>query len=95
MNFAEIYRKSEPIHELTQHITMSQTISLQHVSARNYIVGSLDFDGCWSFSGEPAFHATVAHAKHEAERLARNNPGKAYVYVKLAGAVLVNGVSEF
>jgi hypothetical protein len=74
---------------------MSQLKSLQNVSARNYIVGSIDTYGRWSFSGEPTFHATETEAKREAERLARTNTGKAYVYVKLAGAMLVNGVSEF
>lgn len=86
---------TEPIHELTQHTTMSQTKALQNVSARNYIVGSIDTYGRWSFSGEPAFHGTETEAKREADRLARITPGKAYVYVKLAGALVTSQVTEF
>ena len=87
--------QTEPIHELTQHIIMSRTSALQHISARNYIVGSVDFDGYWSFAGKPVFHATEADAKRECDRLARANSGKAYVYVKLAGAMVTNQVTEY
>lgn len=75
--------------------TMSQTSALQSVSARNYIVGSIDFGGYWSFAPKPVFHATESEAKRECDRLARANIGKAYVYVKLAGALVTNQLTEY
>ncbi len=87
--------ESEPIHELTQHITMSKTKSLQHVTARDYIVGCIDTHGRWNFSCAPTYHNTESEAKREAESWARKNPDNAYVYVKIAGAMMINQITEF
>lgn len=85
------------IFELTQleNNTMTQNDSLSRVANRNYIVGSIDDLGRFSFSSEPKFHANEADASREARRLALANPVKAYVYVELSGAYVVGGLTAY
>lgn len=59
------------------------------VQRREFIVGSLDDKGQFSFSATPAFHKNETLALLECERLAKLNPGKAYIAVRLSGGRLV------
>ena len=59
------------------------------VQRREFIVGSLDDKGQFGFSATPAFHKTETLALAECERLAKLNPGKAYIAVRLSGGRLV------
>ena len=67
----------------------NQEIALDNVRNGVYIIGSIDVHGSISFSANPAVHQTAALARQEAARLARANPGKAFVFVKMSGAELV------
>lgn len=69
--------------------------ALDAVSSRNYIVGSINPEGMWSFSASPVVHYTEQAAKQEALRLARIYPGKVFVYTQLRGAVQVAGIKEY
>jgi hypothetical protein len=66
--------------------------ALGDVQLRKYIVGSIDQNGSFSISTMPATHSTLQLALAEAERLARVNPGKAYVAMHLAGAKIANSI---
>lgn len=49
--------------------------------------------GCATFVDCPKVaHATIEAAKNEAERLARQNPGKRFAVVELCGTVEVNNL---
>ena len=59
------------------------------VRNRYWIVGSIDENGNFSFSSKPATHPSESSAMSEAGRLAKANPGKAYIAVRFVGGVLV------
>ena len=66
-----------------------QEIALANVRNGKYIVGSIDIEGGLSFSAFPATHDTPQTARTECARLAKLHPGKAFTFVKFAGAELV------
>lgn len=68
---------------------MSQNNALINVSARNYIVASVDKDGLFSMSSRPMFHNSLDSAMKECARLAEAAPGKAYVACHFSGGALV------
>jgi len=71
---------------------------LQNVRSRNFIVVSMSEDGTFSMSKNPVGHPTQASANAERARLAKLNPGTAYVSMQFLGGSLVPrivGVAEF
>ena len=66
-----------------------QDIALDSVRQGLFIVGSIDINGAVSFSTNPIVHNNAHAARAESKRLAAMNPGKAFIFVKLAGAELV------
>lgn len=66
-----------------------QEIALANVRNGKYIVGSIDIERGLSFNSNPATHDTPQTARTECARLAKMYPGKAFVFVKMAGAELV------
>jgi len=76
--------------EGTQIYTMSkQLTALNQIREGGFIVGSIDTNGTVSFSSAPRIHSTSIEARTECKRLAATQPGKAFIFVKLAGAELV------
>jgi hypothetical protein len=70
--------------------TMSkQMMALDQIREGGFIVGSIDANAIISFSGVPRIHTTATDARTECKRLAAMYPGKAFIFVKLAGAELV------
>ena len=70
--------------------TMSkQMLALDQVRQGGFIVGSIDDNASVSFSSTPRIHNTAQEARTECKRLATAQPGKAFIFVKLAGAELV------
>lgn len=65
------------------------TSALAAVRRREWIVGSLDEKGSFSFSPNPATHPTEISAVAEANRLAAINPGKAYIAVRFTAGRMV------
>lgn len=57
-----------------------------------YIIGTRN-GANFSFSATPRVHPNEKEAKAEAERLAKSNPGKRFVVVKLVGSVVASGVN--
>ena len=57
----------------------------------SYIIGSVTGESV-SFATTPKVHLSKTDAQAEAERLARANPGKEFILVKVEGRVKVNGV---
>lgn len=54
-----------------------------------FMIGSVDTQGVVSFSPNPVLHPTTETARAECKRLAMNNPGKAFIFVKVSGAELM------
>lgn len=59
------------------------------IKAGKFIVGSFTEQSGLSFSEKPVTHDTAIEARTECKRLAKLNPGKLFVFVKLAGAELL------
>ena len=73
----------------TNKENMTQAKMLEMVRSNVLIVGSIDSQGLFSVSGNPAFHYSAQTARAECSRLASLNPGKAFIFMKLAGAELM------
>lgn len=73
----------------TKQNMSKQQIALDQVRSGGYLVGSIDAGAAVSFSTYPRIHETPADARAECKRLAAQNPGKAFIFVKLAGAELI------
>ena len=56
------------------------------IKARRYIVGSLSATGEVSFAVHPTTHASASDARSECARLAKENPGRTFLFVQLVGA---------
>jgi len=93
-DYTEVFYKDtskEPINELTN--IMNDTLKTQAqftvaVKRNNFIVGSVSAEGTLSFSANPTVHVSASLARQECARLARNNPGKLYIFVQFAGGEL-------
>lgn len=59
------------------------------IGNRLYMVGSLDVNGVVSFSSQPVYHASEVSAKDECIRLAKSNPGKNFMYVRILGGAML------
>lgn len=71
---------------------------LRNVRDRNFIVVSMQEDGSFSMSKAPVAHRTSASANAERVRLAKLNPGTAYITMQFQSGSLVPrvvGVAEF
>lgn len=71
---------------------------LRAVRDRSFIVISMSEDGTFSMSKNPVPHSTSASANAERLRLAKLNPGTAYITMQFQGGSLVPrvvGVAEF
>ena len=66
-----------------------QMTALDQIRQGGFIIGSVDTEGKISFSPNPIVHYGEQPARTECKRLAIQNPGKAFIFVKLAGAELV------
>jgi hypothetical protein len=66
-----------------------QMLALDQVRIGGFIVGSIDENASVSFSSIPRIHETATDARTECKRLAASQPGKAFIFVKLAGAELI------
>lgn len=55
------------------------------VKGSNYIVGSFTEGQGISFTAFPAVHYSAQAARNECKRLAKSNPNKTYIFVKLMG----------
>lgn len=64
----------------------SQEMAVDAIRNGNYIVGFVSSDGTVSFAIHPAIQVTNGFARAECARLAKLNPGKMYVFVKVMGA---------
>ena len=82
------FQFKEPGKQMEQ-IMSKQMTALDQVRQGGYIVGSIDANATVSFSGTPRIHNTTQEARLECKRLAASQPGKAFIFVKLAGAELV------
>lgn len=82
----------EPINELenmnTKLVTQDNFINAIKGSNR-YIVGSVDSAGTLSFAQNPAYHTSTVDARAECKRLAKQYPGKLYIFVGLQGGEMV------
>lgn len=67
---------------------MSQSNALSQVSARKFIVGTVDTNGYFSVSSRPFFHPSMSDALAESKRLAVKYPGKAFVPMQLVGGAM-------
>jgi hypothetical protein len=67
----------------------TQADAINAIRNQHYIVGSVSAQGSFSFSATPVVQYTVADARQECKRLANQNPGKLFVFVKLQGAELI------
>lgn len=75
-----------------------ETLAINDVRARKWIVGSLSENGNFSISATPVRHDTRDSADREATRLASINPGTAYIVMQFVGGRLVPkvvGVQSF
>ena len=94
-HFAQYVLRSdvEPINELKNIMNNekinTQACAINHTRNGRYIVGSVSTSGSLSFAENPAVQYTAADARTECKRLARLNPGKLFIFVKLSGAELV------
>lgn len=71
---------------------------LRAVRDRSFIVVSMSEEGAFSMSKNPVVHPTSASANTERLRLAKLNPGTAYITMQYQGGSLVPrvvGVAEF
>ena len=71
---------------------------MRNVRDRNFIVVSMQEDGTFSMSKNPVAHPNSTSANSERVRLAKLNPGTAYITMQFCGGSLVPrvvGVAEF
>lgn len=72
---------------------MSQALALQNVKSRKYVIGTVDDKGYFSISSRPFFQGNEQDAKRECDRLATQNPGKAFIYMQLSGGSMLPAVT--
>lgn len=70
-------------------ISLSQPTT---VPTDKFIIGTRDGEG-FSVSTRPHIHLSLHEARQEAERLAKTNPNKKFVVMKIEGQVVASGVT--
>lgn len=70
-------------------MTTKQERYLEAVRSNQYIVGSIDAEGNTSFSKNPITHTDPHSARAECSRLAKTNPGKAFVFCRFLGGSML------
>ena len=70
-------------------ILRTQDDAINAVRNQFYIIGSVANNGDLSFSASPTIHRTPQDARQECKRLASQNHGRVFVFVRLQGAELV------
>lgn len=82
----------DSINELKQimNITKITNERIMHDSVRNkqYIIGSYTESGGISFAVTPTIQYSSMQARAECRRLAKQHPGKTFIFVRLEGAEL-------
>lgn len=90
-----VYANEDAVNRFCEEFNMSTarriTLPGNGPVSGSYIVGSVAGESI-SFATTPRVHPTKAEAATEAERLARANPGKEFLLVKVEGRVKVDGV---
>lgn len=71
----------------------TQVGGIAAVRNRKFIVGSINSDGELSVAANPVLHNTWPLAKAECVRLAKLNPGKAFVYMQFNGGEIAPAMS--
>lgn len=71
----------------------TQLEGVNAVRGRKFVVASIDVNGNLSVAANPVLHDTWVLAKQEASRLAKANPGKAFVYMQFVGGELSPTIS--
>lgn len=71
----------------------TQIEGISAVRNRRFVVASIDVNGNLSVAANPVLHDTWNLAKNEASRLAKMNPGKAFVYMQFIGGELAPTMS--
>ena len=67
----------------------AQINAISATRGNNYVIMSCDSNGNMSMAANPVVHYASASARAECARLAKINPGKLFVYAKLAGGEMV------
>lgn len=81
--------------EYTSNLKSTRTAqALADVQSRKWIVGSLSEAGAFSIASNPVCHTTAASAEAECERLAKINPGTAYISMQFRAGRLVPKVTS-
>lgn len=84
--------------EFTNFDQAKFSAAVQDVRNRKYIVGSINVEGVFSLATEPVRHSTLLQATAEADRLAKLQPGKAFIVMQLSSGSLVPvllGINKF
>ena len=63
------------------------------VKHNDFIVCSVTAEGALSFPLNPTVYASAGLARQECARLARNHPGKLYIFVQFAGGEMTPAIS--
>lgn len=66
----------------------TQVEGIAAVRSRKFVIASISSDGELSVAANPVLHNAWALAKAECARLAKLNPGKAFVYMQFSGGEL-------
>jgi hypothetical protein len=72
-----------------QPILSTQDKAISAIKLNNFIVGSVDMEDNFSVATNPREQSSATQAREECKRLAKLNPGKMYVLMRLSGAELV------
>lgn len=86
------YVKHEEVNELKELLMekiTNQTTAFEAIKARRIVIGSIDANGTFSASSNPATHVSPTQAREECKRLAKLNPGKLFTFMQFGGAEMV------
>lgn len=67
----------------------TQSDALAAIRLQRYVIGSVNQNGDFSIAVSPMPHSLASDARLECKRLAKLNPGKAFIIMSLEGAELV------
>lgn len=75
-----------------QRFTRQQLRERVNIMSKIFIVGSMTPQGDLSFANHPKQHFSETSVTSEVERLARQNPGKTFVYAEIKGSCVSNSL---